>query len=298
MSGKGTKTPKVTLIGCGTPTPLPDRFGSAHLIDIAGEKLLFDCGPATTWKLVRNGFKLTDINTVVFTHHHFDHDADFPAFILTRWDQMIPRDRELQVYGPNLTEAFTDGILNEDTGLFRHDWKARVHHPASAITFADRGGELPRAKPMVVPQDVGPGVIVETDNYRITAAPAEHVQPYLDSLAYRIESDEGSVVITGDTRPCDTVTDLARGADVLMMMCWESHERMVGNEHAMASCSIRGAAETAAEADVKQLVMVHVGGRLTAPEMAEAREREASLAWDGRVVWGEEGLTVPWPHAT
>ena len=74
----------------------------------------------------------------------------------------------------------------------------------------------------------------------MTAAPADHVQPYLDSLAYRLDSDEGSVVLTGDTAPCDSVTDLARGADVLMMMCWESHDRMDGTEHAAASCSIRG----------------------------------------------------------
>ena len=118
MGAKKSLKPDITIIGCGTPSPTPDRFGSAHLVDIAGEKILFDCGPATTWKLVQNGIKPTDIDTVVFTHHHFDHDADFPTFILTRWDQMVPRDRELHVYGPTLTEEFTNGIIDEDYGLF------------------------------------------------------------------------------------------------------------------------------------------------------------------------------------
>jgi ribonuclease Z len=136
MGAKKPLTPEVTIIGCGTPTPLPDRFGSSYVVQVGDEKLLFDCGPATTWKLARAGINTTEIDDVFFTHHHFDHDADFPTFILTRWDQMIPRDKTLNVYGPKLTEEFTNGILDEDTGLFAHDWKARIHHPASQITFS------------------------------------------------------------------------------------------------------------------------------------------------------------------
>ena len=296
MGAKKPLTPEVTSIGCGTPTPLPGRFGSAYVVQAGDEKLLFDCGPATTWKLARNGISTTDINDVFFTHHHFDHDADFPTFILTRWDQMIPRDTTLNVYGPRLTEEFTNGILDENTGLFAHDWIARVNHPASQITFQDRGGELPRSKPDVNPLNMGPGLIKSGSSWEVTAAPADHVQPYLDSLAYRIDTPDGSVVLTGDTAPCDTVTDLARGADVLMMMCWESHDRMYGNEHADASSSILGAAETAAEAGVKQLVMVHIGARLTTAEMKGPRDIEAKQAWNGTLIWGDEGMKVPWPE--
>ncbi|MEE2840844.1 MAG: MBL fold metallo-hydrolase [Chloroflexota bacterium] len=296
MGAKRSLALEVTIIGCGTPTPLPDRFGSSYVVQVGDEKLLFDCGPATTWKLARAGISTTEIDNVFFTHHHFDHDADFPTFILTRWDQMIPTDRMLNVYGPRLTEEFTNGIIDEDTGLFAHDWKARVNHPASQITFADRGGILPRKKPEVDPHNMGPGLIKSGANWEVTAARAEHVQPYLDSLAYRIDTSDGSVVLTGDTTPCDTVTELARGADVLMMMCWESHDRMDGNEHAGASSSIQGAAETAAEAGVKQLVMVHIGARLTTAEMKGPREIEAAKAWDGKIIWGDEMMKVPWPE--
>ena len=135
-------------------------------------------------------------------------------------------------------------IIDEDTGLFAHDWKASIHHPASQIMFQDRGGELPRKKPDVDPHSMGAGLIKAGSNWEVTAAPADHVQPYLDSLAYRIDTPDGSVVLTGDTAPSDTVTDLARGTDVLMMMCWETHDRMDGNPHAYASSSVLGAAET------------------------------------------------------
>lgn len=294
MGAKELTTPKVTIIGCGTPNPMPESFGSAYVVDIGGEKLLFDCGPATTWKLVRNGIALTDINTVVFTHHHFDHDADFPAFILTRWDRSVPREVPLEVFGPTLTEKFTNGILDEDTGLFSHDWKARVEHPASQAAFAARGGELPRNKPTVLAKDIGPGPVKETDRYRITAAPAEHVEPWLDSLAYRIDTDDGSLVITGDTRACDSVANLAKGADVMMVMCWESHDQM-SDYDLRTACSIQTASEMAAETGVKQLTLVHIGPRLLEPEHTAASEREARKKFGGELVWGREGMIMPWP---
>ena len=84
MGAKRSLALEVTIIGCGTPTPLPDRFGSSYVVQVGDEKLLFDCGPATTWKLARAGISTTEIDNVFFTHHHFDHDADFPTFILTR----------------------------------------------------------------------------------------------------------------------------------------------------------------------------------------------------------------------
>ena len=154
---------------------------------------------------------------------------------------------------------------------------------------------MPRHKPMVEPHDMEPGLIKQGPTWQITGAVAEHVQPYLDSLAYRIDTDEGSIVVTGDTRPCDSITDLARGADMLLMMCWETGEVVDGSDHALGTCSIRGAAETAAAAGVRQLVMVHIGERLTRPEMRDARELEARRAWDGRIIWGEELMRVPWP---
>ena len=288
-----SNSPEITIIGCGTPTPLPDRFGSSYVIDIGGEKLLFDCGPATTWKLIKAGISPTEINSVFFTHHHFDHDADFPTFILTRWDQMVPKDRLLKVYGPTMTEEFTRGIIDEDIGLFAHDWKARIGHPASQVTYLDRGGILPRSKPLVNATNKGPGLITAGESWQVTAAEAEHVQPFLDSLAYRIDTDEGSVVVTGDTAPCESINKLSKGADVLMMMCWDSHDKMEGTEHERASSSIKSASETAAEANVKKLVMVHIGSRLGTPEMKIMRDIEASNVWDGDIVWGEELMKIP-----
>src|SRR6185436_1262512 len=94
---------QVFILGAGTPTPTAERFGSSYVLQLGDEYLMFDCGPATTHKLVRAGLWPTRIGHLFFTHHHFDHDVDYPCFLLTRWDQCNGREKELEVFGPNHT---------------------------------------------------------------------------------------------------------------------------------------------------------------------------------------------------
>ena len=71
-----SRTPtSLHILGAGTPTPA--RFGSDYVVDVDGAKLMFDCGPASTHKLVRSGLHPTEIDNLFFTHHHFDH----PCFL-------------------------------------------------------------------------------------------------------------------------------------------------------------------------------------------------------------------------
>ena len=145
---------KLHVLGAGTPTPTPTRFGSAYVVQVGNEYLMFDCGPAATHKLVQAGLFPTMVDYLFFTHHHFDHDVDYPCFLLCRWDQSVGKENELQIFGPTLTERITEGILGEN-GLFAHDWKARVNHPLSQRIHVNRGGTLPRKPPSVKAKDVG-----------------------------------------------------------------------------------------------------------------------------------------------
>ena len=63
---------KLYILGAGTPTPTESRFGSAYVADIDGEKIMFDCGPAATHKLVKSGLFPTEIDNLFFIHHHFE----------------------------------------------------------------------------------------------------------------------------------------------------------------------------------------------------------------------------------
>ena len=181
----------VHILGAGTPTPTPTRFGSSYVVELDGQYLMVDCGPAATHKLVKAGLWPTAIDHLFFTHHHFDHDIDYPCFLLCRWDQSIGKENRLQVFGPTLTETVTERILGKEggeDGAFSHDWKARVNHPLSQRVYVNRGGTLPRKPPDVLARDIGPGHVASGPDWQMTAAPAEHVQPYLDSLAYRLDT--------------------------------------------------------------------------------------------------------------
>jgi len=282
---------EIYTLGAGTPTPTPTRFGSSYVLRLGYELLMFDCGPATTHKLVKVGLFPTQVDYLFFTHHHFDHDIDYPCFLLCRWDQSIGQENQLQVFGPTLTEKITEGIIGED-GLFSHDWKARVNHPLSQQVFVNRGGTLPRTPPSVTAKDVGPGLVISGKDWQVTAAPAEHVQPYLDSLAYRVDSTEGSVVFTGDTNPCQSVVDLAKGADLMLCMCWDDQELMEQNGEFNGQCGTTGAAQMAQEADVKKLALVHVGPHLSGHGPMEKGIGDVRRIYDGEIIFSEELMRI------
>ena len=122
----------------------------------------------------------------------------------------------------------------------------------------------------------------------MTAAPADHVQPWLDSLAYRVESDEGSFVFTGDTSPCDSVVKLAKDADVMLCMCWDDQEVMQQNGEFQGQCGTTGAAEMAQAAQVKKLVLVHIGPHLSQEEPMNKGVRDIERIYDGKVIFSRE----------
>ena len=282
---------EVYVLGAGTPTPTPARFGSAHALKLGDDVLMFDCGPAATHKLVKAGLFPTQVDYLFFTHHHFDHNVDYPCFLLSRWDQGAGKENKLQVFGPNLTEKITEGLIGEN-GVFADDWKARVNHPLSQQVFVNRGGALPRKPPSVDAKDVGPGPVLSANGWRVTAATGDHVQPWLDSLAYRVDSPSASIIFTGDTSPCASVIDLAQGADVMLCMCWDNQEVMEQAGESGGQCGTTGAAQMAQEAGVKKLVLVHVGPHLSGHGPMEKGIGDIRRIYDGEIIFSEELMKI------
>jgi ribonuclease Z len=282
---------RVTLIGAGVPTPTPRRFGSACLIDVAGRSILVDCGPATTHKLTLAGRPTPEVSLLLFTHHHFDHNADYPCFVLTRWDQDVDQT-PLRVYGPPPTAELTSKLFEAPDGAWVCDWNARVVHPGSQRVFANRGGELPRRPPQVDAVDIDATFVLEEDRFTVRAADTVHAQPLLESVAYRIESDQGSIVLSGDTEPVDSVVELARGADTLVCMCWDTDRAMEAEGLSGGMTGTPSAALMAARAGVRTLVLTHIGPHLDDPSVRDAALRDAAAVFDGPIVFGEELMTL------
>ena len=155
------------------------------------------------------------------------------------------------------------------------------------------GGKLPRRAPKINARDIKPGIVATGKSWEITAAPAEHVQPYLDSLAYRIDSDEGSIVFSGDTRPCQSLTDLAKGADLLVMECIKLHDDWKGTASADSETDTWGAGQTAQDAGVKRVLLNHQN--LTLEDLIKKTQaiHEVKQFYGGPVLWADELMEVP-----
>ena len=275
------------LLGCGVPTPTDSRFGTSYVLQINNDFLMFDCGPASTCKLVKTGLFPTQIDYLFFTHHHFDHNADYPCFLLCRWDQSIGRENQLQVFGPPPTVWMTDRLIGED-GAFSHDWKARIEFPTSKRVFENRGGTLPRPKPSVAVKDISSGEIFKKEGWQVIAAPAVHVQPYLESVAYRVETNDGTIVFAGDTEPCEAVSNLAYGTDVLVVNCWDHQDVMSENGEGPAQTGTLDSGNMAKESKAKKLVITHTGANICRAGSREKAVADIGHIFDGEIVFGEE----------
>ena len=279
------------LLGAGTPTPTPSRFGTSYVLELGGEYLMIDCGPATTHKLVQAGLFPTQIDYLFFTHHHFDHNADYPCFLLCRWDQSTGREKVLQVWGPQPTARITEQLIGPE-GVFACDWKARVGAPVSQHVHKNRGGSLPRPEPVLQVTDIGPDAVVEKSGWKVTAAHAQHVQPWLNSLAYRVDAAGGIVVFAGDTEPCASVRELAAGADVLVVNCWDHQATMDEGREAPGQTGTLDAARMAQESGANQLILTHTGPALSAPGSRERAIGDITSIYGGEVVFAEELMRV------
>jgi ribonuclease Z len=193
---------KVTLLGTGTPIPLPDRFGPSILIEAGGEKLLFDVGRGAPVRLWQLHIPLRDVSAVFFTHLHSDHVSGFPDLWLTG---MLPpmfarRTEPMHVYGPAGTRAMMTNLEKA------YEWDIRIR-------VADES--VPPAAARIVAADIEQGVVYVRNGVKVTAFVVDHGELIKPALGYRIDYAGHAVVLSGDTRFSENLIRFAAGADVL-----------------------------------------------------------------------------------
>lgn len=186
------------------------------------------------------------IRTVLLTHLHSDHVTDFNDIVTMRW-AMSPTENPLPVIGPVGTARFADltiAMLEDDIGY------RLAHH-----------GDL-NWRPSCQVQEVSDGVVFDDGTVKITAAPTDHA-PVHPTVGYRVDADGHSVVLSGDTVPCEGLDRLAQGADVYVQTVIRRtlveaipvpRLQDILNYHS----SVEDAAATAQRAGVSTLVLTHM----------------------------------------
>ncbi len=281
---------KIYFLGTGTPTPNPQKFGTSEVLKIDDDYLMFDCGPATTHKLVKAGLSPTQINYLFFTHYHYDHNADYPCFLLCRWNLGHGKEKTMEIFGPKPLEWMTEKLIGRD-GVFFNDWNARIQAPSAQNYHVNEGGTLPRPEPNYDVHDIEPGFVKETKNWKITTTKVVHAQPWLESVAYRIETKKGTIVLSGDTGFDPNLTKFTEGADVLVAMCWDHQDIMDSNGENIGVLGTKNAAKTAKQAGIKKLFLTHTGSWALNPGSREKAIRDIARIYNGEIIFADELMT-------
>jgi ribonuclease Z len=270
---------QVIILGSGSPLPDPNRGGPATLVRAGGLDLLFDCGRAVLMRGMAVGAGPGSFRGLFLTHLHSDHVTDFNDLFTMRW-AMSPVPQPLPVYGPPGTQQFVDrtaAMLELDIGY------RRAHHD-----------DLNWDPPVEV-TELTEGAVFDENGVRIWAAPTEH-RPVHPTIGFRVEADGRSVVIAGDTIPCQGLDRLCDGADVYVQTT--IRRSMVEAIPAARlqdildyHSAIEDAAQTAARGGVGKLVINHM-----VPPPAPGTEQEwideAKAHFDGEVVVSEDLMTI------
>jgi ribonuclease BN (tRNA processing enzyme) len=246
-----------------------------------------DHGPGAHHRFIESGYRAVDVKHAFFSHLHYDHCMDYARLVLQRWDQGADRIPELKVYGPSPIARMTELLFGED-GVYGPDIRARVEHQSSIDVFQARGGKPPRKRPAPAVKEVHAGDLVEGDGWKVTVGRASHVQPQLECLAFRLDSEGGSVCYSGDGGMSDDLVKLARGCDVLIQMNHHFSGTEPTASYRAAVGSHKDNAVIAKRAGVKTLVLTHFLTQIDQPGVRERIIHEIQQEFEGRVIWGED----------
>lgn len=281
--------PRTRLILLGTaggPTPKALRAAPAQIIVVDGVGYLIDAGNGVGRQLALAGIPLPSIRHLFVTHQHSDHQADYGTVLLLAWASGLRTP--VDTWGPPPLARMTELALE----LQRADITTRMR---------DEGRPDPRTLFRPHERSTG-GVVMQDERVRVTAALVDH-PPVVPSFAYRFDTADRSIVISGDTTRSDALIRLARGADVLVHEAiWPpAIDRIVAGDndapalraHLLAShTSAEDCGRVAAAAGVKTLVLSHFvpGGDAT---ITDAMWREAAAKhFRGEIVVGRDLLEV------
>jgi ribonuclease BN (tRNA processing enzyme) len=281
----------VTLLGTGTPAPSMERQSSGYLIEVGTDLIVWDHGPGAHHRLIESGHRTVDVTHAFFTHLHYDHCMDYGRLVLQRWDQGADRIPDLQVYGPPPLARMTGQLFGSD-GVYGPDIRARTEHRSSLDVFEARGGTLPRKWPAPRVTEIHAGAVVKGNGWTVTVGHAQHVQPYLECLALRLDARDGSICYTGDSGPGDSIVELARGCDILIHMNHYFSGTEPSAAYRAACGNHRDNAVIAKRAGVKTLVLTHLLAQIDRPAVREQIVHEIRQVFDGRVIWGEDLMRI------
>ena len=254
-SARGYRTQLVLLGTSGGPAYWPGttQAGIASAVVVGDRYYLVDAGSGVVrqtreahlgnWSHDTDG-PLDALAGVFLTHLHSDHVVDLNN-VLTEglYNGLHLVDGPIPIWGPGdrgtlpplfgpppapavvAPESPTPGtreMVELMVRTFATDYNDRARDnrkPVPQQLFEGRDVPIPApylTDPNGTPAPrMSPVPFFEDDRVRVSATLVQHA-PVFPALAFRFDTDDGSVVFSGDTGPTPNLVELARGADVLV----------------------------------------------------------------------------------
>jgi len=220
---------RITILGSGTCVPSLRRSSCSILAQTGGLNLLFDIGPGTMHRLLEAGVAIFDISMVFLSHFHPDHTGELASFLFSnKYARGQARKEPLTLIGG---KGFSDFFAR--LKLVYGEWICPDH-----LEIIELQNESISEKAF-------------DDKFTLKYGPTAHSA---ESTAYRITGRGGkSVVYSGDTDYCESLVELANGADLLI--CESAlPDELKTQGHLIPSL----AGEIAVRAGVGKLVLTHL----------------------------------------
>ena len=238
----------MVFLGTGMPRPDPQRQGPSLAIVANGKAYLVDAGTGVVRRAAaefqRGIFALQPpkLDIAFLTHLHSDHTLGLPDLILTPW--VMHRTVPLRLYGPVGTQAMADNIEK----AWAEDIQVRIEGLERQTTTGHQ----------VVVHEIQPGIVYQDANVKVTAFAVKHGS-WKEALGYRFDADGKSIVISGDTRPVESVVEACNGCDVLVHEVYSGTLPKQEDDGYFASfhTSAEQLGEIAAKARPKLLIVWH-----------------------------------------
>ncbi|RLI71472.1 MBL fold metallo-hydrolase, partial [Archaeoglobales archaeon] len=87
---------RIKFVGTGVAVHDSKEAQSRNLIEDES-RILVDCGIGTFLRLEQAGVDVRDLDAILITHNHLDHNGDLLAILKARW--LLNSDK-IEIYGP------------------------------------------------------------------------------------------------------------------------------------------------------------------------------------------------------
>ena len=270
---------KVELLVLGSGGPEIDgRASTSYILFIDNKaKLIVDMGSGSMLGFEKSGAKLEDVDAVVLTHLHIDHSVDLPSYVKAGY--FTSRSKNLSIIAPYGNKYFPscDEYLEN---LFGE--KGAYRYMNDVLTNKSDSFKL-------VPKNIYGTTItkIKYEEFSLKFIRVHH--GIVPSLALRIDVEDKSIVISGDTNnENENLQKIAKNADLFV-----AHHAIAEFDRGYATTlhmNPSKIAQVANDAKVKSILLTHRMRRTLGLEKQTLKTIKEKF--QGNIIFAEDFMKI------